>query len=150
AALQRALLAAIHSGLVRSAHDTAEGGLAVALVECAFAASEARGMEVELADEIGTAALLFGETQSRVVVSCHPDDWERLAAMMAEHGVPAARIGTVGAPGGQFRITTRAGVLDATVTELVDVYESAIPRRMDGSVGDIVTSLRAEVQNGQE
>jgi phosphoribosylformylglycinamidine synthase len=150
AALQRALLAAIRTGLVRSAHDTAEGGLAVTLAESAFAASPACGVDVELEDDIRQAALLFGETQSRVVVSCRPDDWQRLAAVMAEHGVPAVRIGTVGAPGGRFRIATHGGVLDAPVAELVEVYESAIPRRMDGSVGDIVTSLRSEVQNGQE
>jgi phosphoribosylformylglycinamidine synthase len=150
AALQRALLAAIRAGLVRSAHDTAEGGLAVALAECAFAASPACGVEVELADDIPQPALLFGETQSRVVVSCRPDDWERLAAVMAEHGVPAARIGTVGAPGGRFRVATRGGVLDAPVAELVRIYEAAIPRRMDGSAGDVATSLRSEVQNGQE
>ncbi|HLL83869.1 MAG TPA: hypothetical protein VK420_14490, partial [Longimicrobium sp.] len=108
------------------------------------------GVDVELADEIPQPALLFGETQSRVVVSCSRGDWERLAAVMAEHGVPVARIGTVGAPGGRFRVATRGGVLDAPVGELVRIYESAIPRRMDGSVADVVTSLRSEVQNGQE
>ena len=150
AALQRALLAAIRAGLVRSAHDTAEGGLAVALAECAFAASPACGVDVELADGIRDAALLFGETQSRVVVTCRPDDWERLAALAAEHGVPLARIGTVGAPGGRFRVATRGAGIDAGVEELVAIYESAIPRRMDGSAADVATSLQSEVQNAPE
>jgi phosphoribosylformylglycinamidine synthase len=148
AALQRALLAAIRAGVVRSAHDTAEGGLAVALVESAFPA--ARGIDVELADEIGTAPLLFGETQSRVVVSCRPNDWERIAGIAAEHGVPATRIGTVGAAGGRIRIATRGGTVDAAVAELAAVYESAIPRRMEGTAADVGTSLQSEVQHGQE
>ena len=148
AALQRALLAAIRAGLVRSAHDTAEGGLAVALAECAFPA--AHGVEVELADGIHPAALLFGESQSRVVVSCRPDDWERLAELVGGHGVPVTRIGAVGARGGRFRVATPAATIDAPIAELARVYESAIPRRMDGSVADVGTSLRSEVQNGQE
>jgi phosphoribosylformylglycinamidine synthase len=148
AALQRALLAAIRAGLVRSAHDTAEGGLAVALAESAFPASH--GVDVELADGIHPAALLFGESQSRVVVSCRPQDWDALAELVGGHGVPVARIGTVGTRGGRFRIATAQATIDAPITELARVYESALPRRMDGSPADVGTSLQSEVQHGQE
>src|SRR5690606_25098291 len=64
--LQQALLEAIRSGLVRSAHDCSDGGLAVALVEGAIGGDSLFGIDVELADELPEAALLFGETQSRV------------------------------------------------------------------------------------
>src|SRR5690606_30271547 len=72
-ALQSALLEAIRAGLVRSAHDCADGGLAVALAESAIGGEERFGIEVELGDELPEAALLFGEAQSRVVVSAAPE-----------------------------------------------------------------------------
>jgi phosphoribosylformylglycinamidine synthase len=87
AALQRALLAAIRAGLVNSAHDPAEGGLAVALAESAFAdPSSPFGVQVELRDVLPRSALLFGEAQSRVVVSCDPASTDALLALMAELG----------------------------------------------------------------
>ncbi|HEX8432644.1 MAG TPA: phosphoribosylformylglycinamidine synthase subunit PurL, partial [Longimicrobium sp.] len=118
AALQSALLAAIRSGIVRSAHDTAEGGLAVTLAECSFAATEQFGVDVELTDTIAAAPLFFGESQTRVVVTCAPGDVERLLTMMDAAGVPAARIGTVGAAGGRFRVAAPAGTIDAAIPEL--------------------------------
>ncbi|HEX8275158.1 MAG TPA: phosphoribosylformylglycinamidine synthase subunit PurL [Longimicrobiaceae bacterium] len=149
AALQRALLAAIRAGLVRSAHDPAEGGLAVALAESAFAdPSRPFGVQVELRDVLPVSALLFGEAQSRVVVSCAPASTAALLALMAEHGVPAERIGAVGAEGGTFRVATAHATLEAPIGELAAIYYGAIPRRMDGTPEDIETALESEVQNG--
>jgi phosphoribosylformylglycinamidine synthase len=148
AALQRGLLAAIRAGLVRSAHDPAEGGLAVALAESAFAdPSRAFGVRVELRDELPRAALLFGEAQSRVVVSCAPESTDALLALVAEHGVPAERIGRVGAVGGVFRVATRDAAVEAPVEELAAIFYGAIPRRMDGTPEDVETSLESEVQH---
>jgi phosphoribosylformylglycinamidine synthase len=149
AALQRALLAAIRAGLVRSAHDPAEGGLAVALAESAFAdPSRPFGVQVELRDVLPRSALLFGEAQSRVVVSCAPANTDALLALMAEHGVPAERIGSVGPVGGVFRVATADAVVEAPTANLAGIFYGAIPRRMDGSPADIETSLESEVQNG--
>ncbi|HLL47203.1 MAG TPA: phosphoribosylformylglycinamidine synthase subunit PurL [Longimicrobiaceae bacterium] len=149
AALQRALLAAIRAGLVRSAHDPAEGGLAVALAESAFAdPSRPFGVRVELRDVLPRSALLFGEAQSRVVVSCSPGTTDALLALMAEQGVPAERIGSVGPVGGVFRVATADAVVEAPTADLAAVFYGAIPRRMDGSPADIETSLASEVQNG--
>ena len=148
-ALQTALLAMIRRGLVHSAHDAAEGGLAVALAESAFGEAPF-GVEVELDDELPANALLFGEAQGRVVVSCAEGDVEALLAVAADHGVPAQRIGTVGAPFGTFVVRTRGGTIDAPASELAALYENAIPRRMEGSVADVETSLESTVQHGQE
>jgi phosphoribosylformylglycinamidine synthase len=149
AALQRALLAAIRAGLVRSAHDPAEGGLAVALAESAFAdPSLPFGVRVELRDVLPRSALLFGEAQSRVVVSCDPAGTDALLALMAEHGVPAERIGSVGPVGGTFRIATADAVVEAPTANLAGIFYGAIPRRMDGSPADVETALESEVQNG--
>jgi phosphoribosylformylglycinamidine (FGAM) synthase-like enzyme len=94
--LHEFLLEAMDAGLVRSAHDLAEGGLAVALAECAFHGARKTGCEVELADAIRPDALLFGETQSRVVVTCRPANLGRLQQMASAHGVPATSIGRTG------------------------------------------------------
>jgi phosphoribosylformylglycinamidine synthase len=148
AALQRALLAAIRAGLVRSAHDPAEGGLAVALAESAFAdPSRPFGVQVELRDVLPVSALLFGEAQSRVVVSCAPESTAALLALMAEHGVPAERIGAVGPEGGAFRVTTAHVTVEAPIAELAAIFYDAIPRRMDGTPEDVETSLESEVQH---
>jgi phosphoribosylformylglycinamidine synthase len=147
--LQKGVLAAIRSGLVRSAHDTAEGGLAVALAESAFAGgAEPFGVSVRLGDEIPAAPLLFGEAQGRVVLSCRVEKEVELLRCLEIHGVPARRIGTVGARGGAFRVQTRDGTISAPAAELAAVYEGAIPRRMDGSAADVETSLESEVQHG--
>lgn len=149
--LQRALLAMIRAGHVASAHDTAEGGLAVALVESAIADPAAPlGVEVALDDDLPVNALLFGEAQSRVVVSCTEDQLDALLEIAAEHGVPARRIGTVGAPFGTVVIRTHGGSIEASAGELAEIYESAIPRRMEGSAADVETSLESVVQNGME
>jgi phosphoribosylformylglycinamidine synthase II len=144
-ALQAALLEAIRSGLVRSAHDCADGGLAVALLESAIGGEVALGVEVELDDDLPEAALLFGEAQSRVVVSADAEAVEALLDVMRCHEVPAVVVGRVGAPGGRFRIRTRTGGVDAPVEELALIHSGAIPRRMEGTAEDVDSALHSEV-----
>jgi phosphoribosylformylglycinamidine synthase len=125
--MQDALLGAIQSGLVKSAHDCSEGGLAVALAECCISNPERqRGATITLTDAIRTDCLLFGETQSRVVISCAPDKAETVAAFFAERGVPCARIGTVG--GDRLQLND---VIDITRDEMADAYFNALPRLME-------------------
>lgn len=142
-ALQTAVLEAIRAGLVRSAHDAAEGGLAVALAESAFAGTF--GVEVSLSDGIATAALLFGEAQGRVLISTAPENGDAVLEIGERHGIPVARIGQVGEPGGRFRIATPDAMLEAPVLDLAELYFGAIPSRMDGSPADVETALESEV-----
>ncbi len=145
-ALQRALLDAIRGGRIRSAHDCAEGGLAVAIAECCFGGGSAPlGAEVSLEDDLPSAALLFGEAQSRVVVSCPASKAEELREHFEGRGVPAVRIGTVGSPDGRLRIRAREAVVDAPIADLARIYERAIPRRMDGTPEEIGAELHPEV-----
>jgi phosphoribosylformylglycinamidine synthase len=98
-ALQRLIRSAIGRGLLRSAHDCSDGGLAVAIAESAFRGgigAECRDGVLELADGARIDAVLFGEAQSRVVVSLSADDLPALARLAEEAGVPWARLGTVG------------------------------------------------------
>jgi phosphoribosylformylglycinamidine synthase len=90
------LLAAIESGLVRSAHDLSEGGLAVALAESAFAGGRKLGCEVDCDTDLRADALLFGESQSRILVTCRRKDLGGLMKSAGARGVPARAIGRVG------------------------------------------------------
>ncbi len=90
------LLEAIESGLVRSAHDLSEGGLAVALAESAFAGGRKLGCEVDCDTDLRADALLFGESQSRILVTCRRKDLGGLMKSAGARGVPARAIGRVG------------------------------------------------------
>jgi phosphoribosylformylglycinamidine synthase II len=146
--LQTAVLEAIRAGLVRSAHDTAEGGLAIAIAESAIADPDRPfGVDVRLNDDLPVAALLFGEAQGRVVVSTRPENAERVLRIAEDHAVPAAAIGAVAAegPGERFRIRTRNGVVDCPAGELASIYYGAIPRRMDGTPAAVEFALESVV-----
>jgi len=110
-AVQSACLEAIERGLVRSAHDCSEGGIAVALAECCFAGEGgARGADVNLEGTGGSIrgdALLFGESQSRIVLSCSPGKTGLILQIAQKHGAPATMIGTVG--GQRLRISAGSG-----------------------------------------
>ncbi len=94
--LQEFCLDAIEAGLVRSAHDLSEGGLAVALAECAFHGRKMIGCSIALEDAIRPDTLLFGETQSRILMTCRKRDLERLREMARRKEVPAKAIGETG------------------------------------------------------
>jgi len=100
-ALQRLLVEFSSAGLVRSAHDCAEGGIAVTLAECCFETGGI-GAQIDVARAATdggidmTAATLFGESASRVIVSVEPSTTSAVLAKAGEAGVPAVRIGTTG------------------------------------------------------
>jgi phosphoribosylformylglycinamidine synthase subunit PurL len=133
--LQRAVLAGIQSGWVRSAHDCAEGGLALALLECAVApvvaGERAFGVDVTLDDSIAPVALFFGETQGRVVLSCAPEHEAALLQVAAAHGVPAKAIGTVGEAGGAFAIRSPRGEIRGQTEALSEIHFSALSTLMN-------------------
>lgn len=128
-----ALLDAIREGAVRSAHDTADGGLAVALAECVMMdRGRSMGAEIDLGkwSSLPVRALLFGEAQGRVVLST-PDP-QAVIATAARHGVPASVIGTVKSSSSlDIRIGDRR--IKASVPALTEAYHEAIPRIMQRS-----------------
>jgi phosphoribosylformylglycinamidine synthase subunit PurL len=89
--------AAIGAGLVRSAHDCAEGGLAVALAESCLAGPRALGVQVDLGARSGEAphVTLLGEGPSRIVVSVAPETEVGFTGAMARSGIPWRWIGRV-------------------------------------------------------
>jgi phosphoribosylformylglycinamidine synthase len=93
---QECVLEAIEAGLLRSAHDLSEGGLAVALAECAFHGGRGLGCEIDLDGTARADVLLFGESQSRILATSRKAEAAKLLALAARRGVPAKLIGRVG------------------------------------------------------
>jgi phosphoribosylformylglycinamidine synthase len=95
--VQDTVLEAIQEDIIKSAHDCADGGLAVALAECCISNREKMiGASINLDDDIRADCLLFGETQSRIIVSVNPADGEKLVDIFIKNGVPISAIGRVG------------------------------------------------------
>jgi len=133
--LQRFLAMAASRGLLQSAHDCSDGGLAVALAEAALGGPYDRGglgAGVHLVQPQGVEpeALLYGEDGARAVVSFGSDQVEAVQALAAELGVPFATIGSVSTPNGSLRITIGTRACAWSVPELRRTYMTAIPRRM--------------------
>ncbi|MGB7769153.1 MAG: phosphoribosylformylglycinamidine synthase subunit PurL [Verrucomicrobiia bacterium] len=156
--LHTTLLGLIQSGLVKSAHDCSEGGLAVCLAESCISQLIARGTPrlmgatVDLSAVAQTSrlpaenqnnestgsrdgcarlrpdALLFGETQSRVVITCPPLDAVKVVERAKLLGVPAVQIGRVG--GDQLTVKIGASEFSVPVAELHDRWWNAIARAM--------------------
>ncbi len=133
-ALQVCVLQLIREGLVQSAHDCSDGGLAVALAECSLShPTTPLGAVVELTpNRLRRDSLLFGESQSRVVLSVTPAKTERVLKLAQDAGVPAATIGRVGGS----RLVIEVGVdrwgatcrIDAEVDRLQDAWAGSLER----------------------
>ncbi|HYG67321.1 MAG TPA: AIR synthase related protein, partial [Anaeromyxobacteraceae bacterium] len=142
-AVQEAALALIRAGLVRSAHDVADGGLAVCLAESALYGR--LGAEVTLRTPEGETpmrldALLFGEAQSRIVLSVRPEAAEAAERLARHHAVAFTRVGGVG--GDALRIAVDGTmVVNEPVAALAEAYETAIPAAMGERVNG--TAVRA-------
>ena len=141
--LHLALRALIHSGVVKSAHDCSEGGLAVTLAESCISQQIARetprliGAQVDLTALAATPAsppalrldaLLFGEAQGRVVISMAAVNAGKVLAQAKILGITATRIGTVG--GGTLQIKALGTTLSCDLSELHDLWWNSIARAM--------------------
>ena len=94
--VQELCLEAISLGILRSAHDVSEGGLAVCVAEKCFLSEEKIGCCLDLKDEIRTDSLLFGETQSRIIVSTQKHNLQKLLNLAQKGKVKATVIGETG------------------------------------------------------
>ena len=134
--LHSTLLGLIQSGLVKSAHDCSEGGLGVAIAESCISQLIARetprliGAMIDLSgiNDLRLDALVFGETQSRVVISCNALDAVKVVERAKLMGVPAVQIGKVG--GDKLTVKTAGGEFSAPLTELHDAWWNSIARAM--------------------
>jgi phosphoribosylformylglycinamidine synthase len=94
--LQQVCLEAARGGLLRSAHDVAEGGLAVALAECCISGPrDALGVRCAMLGGVPSVTFLFGESQSRMLISVDHRQLERMRELATRGGVPVAVLGEV-------------------------------------------------------
>jgi phosphoribosylformylglycinamidine synthase II len=134
--LHDALRQFIRAGLIKSAHDCSEGGFAVALAESCISQQIARdtprllGAKVDLSGfKSGRLdALLFGETQGRIIISTSFGNAAKILSESSRIGVPANQIGVVGGAG--LAIKSNSGTCDWDLGELHDLWWNAIARQM--------------------
>jgi phosphoribosylformylglycinamidine synthase subunit PurL len=130
-AVQRTVRRAVREGLLSSAHDCSDGGLAVALAECCMMADPPPGGGAP--PWIGAAVrvpfpqrkdfVLFGEDASRIVVSLNVAGWARLEALAREEGAPLVRLGAAGGDALEIQ-----GAVSVSVADLAEAWRDGIPR----------------------
>jgi phosphoribosylformylglycinamidine synthase len=125
--VQHAVREAAGLGLLRSAHDCAEGGIAVALAECAIAGGRGVRAAIEETQSVQAeppslvAGILFGESQSRFVVSVEKESKVQLRALFDQRAVPYREIGEVGG----VRITV-TGAIDVSLNDARAAFDAAL------------------------
>jgi phosphoribosylformylglycinamidine (FGAM) synthase-like enzyme len=127
--IQAAVRAAIGAGLLASAHDCSEGGVAVAVAEACVTGPAPVGCEVGLAAGTRPDHVLFGEGPARVVVSVEVERAREFEALMAESTIPWRWIGTTGGD----RIRLRVGattVVDVAVDRIGHAWRNGFERHM--------------------
>jgi len=125
--LQEAIVEAIQKGLIKHAHDVSEGGLAVNLFESAF--EKGLGFEVELDDNIRSDFLLFGEDQSRIVISVSPEKVEEVLDFFEKRTVPAKVIGKIKGDRGIIKHRGKE-LVNIPVKEARELYETALEKEL--------------------
>jgi phosphoribosylformylglycinamidine synthase II len=124
------LVTLAEEGRLASAHDLSDGGLTVALAECAM--TSGLGVDVALRSAVRPSAVLFGETTARSVVSFGPDEERAIRETAESLGVPFRIIGRVG--GDRLRIALEDRVLiEESVASLNDTWTNAFPRAMEAA-----------------
>jgi len=141
--IQNAVRDLIRAGLVRSAHDCSEGGLAVALAESCFNPTGLYGADVDLGGVEAAvpaasseylagdtpATALFNESQSRIVISVTPENLEKTMSILQKGNVPHQRLGTV--TGDELRIRANIENFRWPITDLYDDWWNSIRRLVE-------------------
>src|SRR5438309_809216 len=141
--IQNAVRDLIRAGLVRSAHDCSEGGLAVALAESCFNPTGLCGANVDLGGVEAAvpaasseylagdtpATTLFNESQSRIVISVTPENLEKTMSILQKGDVPHQRLGTV--TGDELRIRANTENFRWPITDLYDDWWNSIRRLVE-------------------
>src|SRR5438094_605380 len=128
--VQHAVRNLIREGLVKSAHDCSEGGLAVAVAECCFHPEKLFGAEINLkAGGTPAATVLFNESQSRIIISAAPADLEKATSILRESAVPFEQLGKVSAE--ELRIRVNEKTFRWQISDLYDDWWNAIRRAVE-------------------
>lgn len=138
-AVQSVCLEAVEAGLLASAHDCSDGGLAVALAECCFSSLNRQSVGAEIALTIDSpvpllaTTMLFSESPSRIIVSFPSSSLASLEDLAARRRCPFTVIGQVG--GDRLRIRlAEADLISASVAEMEKVWRGSLAKRLEAEV----------------
>ena len=128
AALQKAVVEVIQAGLVDSAHDCSEGGIAVSLAESTFLKNI--GCRIKLTSNgLPPEFVLFGEDASRVVLSCDPSNLPRIQQVAVKYRLSAENIGQTVPERLEINVDGKT-VVSAAVEDLKKLYEGALEQAL--------------------
>ncbi|MBV9340452.1 MAG: phosphoribosylformylglycinamidine synthase II, partial [Acidobacteria bacterium] len=139
AALEKAIVELIGAGLIESAHDCSEGGLAVTSAEAAFGMNIGARLAIE-SRGLAPGFLLFGEDASRILVSLEPGKLAAVNELVTKHGISADVLGETSGERLEIQVDGRV-VVSAAVSELKGCYEEALEGTLRGR-GPAVTANR--------
>jgi phosphoribosylformylglycinamidine synthase II len=134
-AVQTACLRAAEAGLLRSAHDCSNGGLAVALAECCFSSLNraAFGADIDISGDYAAATRLFSETPSRIVISFDESALGEIEEIVAAAGCPMTRLGNVGSD--RLRIVSDGEeVILLDVAQMENAWRSSLKGKLQTEV----------------
>ncbi len=135
AALQKAIIELIGAGLIDSAHDCSDGGLAVALARASF--PKGIGCAVNLGSSgLTPEFVLFGEDAGRIVISCDPGNVVRIKQIAGKYGIFADLLGETVPETIEIKLDGR-NVVSARVSELKDAYEGALERALRSEPAEV-------------
>src|SRR5207245_4115120 len=134
-AVQTACLRGAEAGLLRSAHDCSDGGLAVALAECCFSSlnRDACGADIDITGDYDIVARLFSESPSRIVISFDESARGNIEALVAAASCPMTLLGNVGS--NRLRIESGGQeVIQLDVPTMEDAWRSSLNERLRAQV----------------
>jgi phosphoribosylformylglycinamidine synthase II len=129
--VQQVCLAAAEGGMLQSAHDCSDGGIAVALAESCFSSLNRTeiGADVEITGSLPATTLLFSESPSRIIISFAESARESIEDIARLKGCPFSILGKVG--GSRLRIkTARATVIDSGVEQLENAWRTSLSKKL--------------------
>ncbi|MFZ3072118.1 MAG: phosphoribosylformylglycinamidine synthase subunit PurL [Thermodesulfobacteriota bacterium] len=119
---------AVRSGILKSAHDLSEGGLAIALAEACFSPNGLIGAVIEIKGGLRPDSLLFGESQSRVIISFGAKDLKEVERICLKHGAPFEVIGKTGG-----RVLKINGFIETPIEKIFDAWKGSFKRYVGSS-----------------
>jgi phosphoribosylformylglycinamidine synthase subunit PurL len=129
--VQAACRHGIRQSWINSAHDSAEGGLAVALAECCISGNKGTSIDLGSIDSRWDT-VLFGEGGARIIVSIDPTHQAEFEAYLSSQVKDAWQyLGVVGTAGDRFQITAETGLIDLDIAAITETWATAIERRLD-------------------
>ncbi|MFN2454841.1 MAG: phosphoribosylformylglycinamidine synthase subunit PurL [Pyrinomonadaceae bacterium] len=133
--VQAACLRAAEAGLIYSAHDCSDGGIAVALAECCFSSlnRSSLGADIELSGTLPTPTQLFSESPSRIVVSFSEASLDSIKEIAARENCPLAVLGRVGADSLRIRVNGEEAI-DARISELETAWRASLASKLHREV----------------